>query len=364
MGVYQLGPATHLSPSDVASLWVQAGGDPGKAPVAVGIVFGAENPAGNAGLVNDTPETGDYSVGLWQINYYGGLLETRSAQFGSPEALAADPLAQARAAVAMSQNGQNFAPWGPDLGYSGYGQAVTDPRPGSKVANWLAAHPVGVTPAWVLPVVAVGIVGVSGAVAAWMLASGGRLETPRLPRFAFEDNPLSEARLTYGQRKHLPDSAFALPELRRDGKGGLPLTDARGQLDPRHVANAAARLAQMKKRGTVTPEQWRRARRKIIRAACAVGVEQTCQSELAAAAEDADRAPTYVQSLLFPLSRYSVPEAKQWARAHGYLTGQVDVGPEYIHLTQFKSGYRGMHVVGTVPFGRGIKAHVAREAAA
>lgn len=140
MGDVQIGPVTHLSPADVQALWIRNGGDPSKAILAAAVVFGAENPAGNAGLVNDTPATGDYSIGLWQINYLGSLMALRTAQFGAPDAFAASPDAQARAAIAMSANGTNWQPWGPDFGYSGYGHVVEGPLPGSKVANWLDRH--------------------------------------------------------------------------------------------------------------------------------------------------------------------------------------------------------------------------------
>jgi hypothetical protein len=148
VGDVQLGPVTHISPADVQDLWVRAGGDPEKALTAAAIVFSTENPAGNAGLVNDTPETGDYSVGLWQINYAGDLRALRTAQFGSPEDLASDPLAQARAVVSMSRNGTNWQPWATaDFGYPDYSQPVTEPKPGSRVAVWLAAHGGGVSSA-------------------------------------------------------------------------------------------------------------------------------------------------------------------------------------------------------------------------
>lgn len=50
-------------------------------------------------VINDTPSTGDYSVGLWQINYYGSLYAERSREFGTPRQLAAGgPMPQARAA--------------------------------------------------------------------------------------------------------------------------------------------------------------------------------------------------------------------------------------------------------------------------
>lgn len=89
-----------------------------------------------------------------------------------------------------------------------------------------------------------------------------------------------EDRLSYRERAHLPDSAFALPEKRRRGKGGLPLTDERGRLDPRHIRNAAARLSMMRHMRTVTPDQYRRAKRRITAAACKTGVEKTCRAYL------------------------------------------------------------------------------------
>ncbi len=39
-------------------------------------------------VLNDTPSTGDYSVGIWQINYYGSLYASRTGQFGTPKELA------------------------------------------------------------------------------------------------------------------------------------------------------------------------------------------------------------------------------------------------------------------------------------
>lgn len=36
-------------------------------------------------VVNDTPATGDYSVGTFQINYYGSLYAERVHEFGTPQ---------------------------------------------------------------------------------------------------------------------------------------------------------------------------------------------------------------------------------------------------------------------------------------
>lgn len=100
---------TVLSNAQLQALWVQAGGDPTKASLAAAVAQ-AES-GGNTSALNDNPHTLDYSVGAWQVNYFGNLLTPRSAQYGAPAQLLADPLAQAKAAVAISNNGQDFTPW-------------------------------------------------------------------------------------------------------------------------------------------------------------------------------------------------------------------------------------------------------------
>lgn len=86
-----------LSFKQVEDLWIAAGGDPGWAPLMAGI---AQMESGlNTQAVNPNSSTQDYSVGLWQINYYGYLRESRTARYGTPEELLADPMKQARAAV-------------------------------------------------------------------------------------------------------------------------------------------------------------------------------------------------------------------------------------------------------------------------
>lgn len=46
------------------------------------------------------------------------------------------------------------------------------------------------------------------------------------------------AKLTYGQRKALPKSDFAVPSARNGGKGGYPIPDAA------HARNALSRVSQ------------------------------------------------------------------------------------------------------------------------
>lgn len=63
-------------------------------------------------VVNDTPATGDYSVGAWQINYYNGLYSGRVAEFGTPASLVAGGLGvQARAAVSIAEGANGFHNW-------------------------------------------------------------------------------------------------------------------------------------------------------------------------------------------------------------------------------------------------------------
>jgi DNA repair protein RadC len=76
-----------------------------------------------------------------------------------------------------------------------------------------------------------------------------------------------ETRLTYAERKKLPDSAFALPKRRE-----LPLTNAKGDLDARHVDNAAARLSMMDHEGSVTKAEKESAHKKIEAAKKKLGI--------------------------------------------------------------------------------------------
>lgn len=62
-------------------------------------------------VINDTPGTGDYSVGAWQINYYGSLYSGRVQLFGTPCHLISTGVAgQAEAALEI-YNQQGFGAW-------------------------------------------------------------------------------------------------------------------------------------------------------------------------------------------------------------------------------------------------------------
>jgi hypothetical protein len=90
---------TTLSRSAIEQLWDTTGGDPAWAATMAGIA--EEESGGNVGALNDNPGTGDYSVGLWQINYFGSLAPGRTAEYGPPAVLASDPTANARAAQSL-----------------------------------------------------------------------------------------------------------------------------------------------------------------------------------------------------------------------------------------------------------------------
>jgi len=89
-------PGANYTYGQLRDLWVKAGGRPDQAPLAAAVAM-AESGGRN---VRSAPNSnGTYDVGLWQINSSHGNLASL------------DPLANARAAVQMSGNGQNWRPW-------------------------------------------------------------------------------------------------------------------------------------------------------------------------------------------------------------------------------------------------------------
>jgi cell wall-associated NlpC family hydrolase len=104
-------PATSriLTIDQIAAVAVQAGFR-AEALITATAISCAEDTSHDPTVINNDPSTGDYSVGLWQINYFGSLLASRTAQFGPPPTLQ-DPLANAQAAYSLSGGGVNFNPW-------------------------------------------------------------------------------------------------------------------------------------------------------------------------------------------------------------------------------------------------------------
>lgn len=100
---------SNLTAAQIEQLWLSNGGSPTWAPTMAAVAL-AES-GGNPSALNNNPNTKDYSVGLWQINYYGSLLGPRTQQFGAPATLQADPNAQAKAAIALLGNGAGISNW-------------------------------------------------------------------------------------------------------------------------------------------------------------------------------------------------------------------------------------------------------------
>jgi len=97
--------------ADLEQAWITAGGDPSKANIAAAIAMAESGGNPRSGELNNNPATGDYSVGPWQVNYFGSLGGPRTSQFGPSSLLESNLVADARAAVAISNNGQDFTPW-------------------------------------------------------------------------------------------------------------------------------------------------------------------------------------------------------------------------------------------------------------
>lgn len=127
-----------LTFTQIQQLWIKNGGTPGWAPLAAGIAL-AES-GGTTGSLNNDPATGDYSVGLWQINYYGNLYTERASRYGKPATLQKSPTAQAKAAITLSQNGRTWTPWKTDRTWSAWQAAGAPAQPNaSTVLQWVTS---------------------------------------------------------------------------------------------------------------------------------------------------------------------------------------------------------------------------------
>jgi hypothetical protein len=107
------GPATapaaeYISPAQAYTA-LRGAGLGAAAAVILTAIGGAESDW-NLNALNNDPATGDYSVGVWQVNYYGDLMAARTAEFGPPAALLGDLAAQA-AAAAEIWNTQGPTAW-------------------------------------------------------------------------------------------------------------------------------------------------------------------------------------------------------------------------------------------------------------
>lgn len=62
-------------------------------------------------IINDTPATGDYSVGDFQVNYYGSLYAPRAAAYGTPQQLVEGGLSRQFYAARAIYLGSGFRAW-------------------------------------------------------------------------------------------------------------------------------------------------------------------------------------------------------------------------------------------------------------
>jgi len=81
--------------------------------------LGLAESEGNTQAHNYSDATKDDSWGIWQINYYGDLRQSRITQYGQPESLL-DPNANAAAAYKMSGGGKYFGDWQADYNNGRY----------------------------------------------------------------------------------------------------------------------------------------------------------------------------------------------------------------------------------------------------
>jgi hypothetical protein len=82
-------------------------------PLVVMTALSGRESTWNPTALNNNPKTGDYSVGLFQINYFGDLLQSRTAEYGAPSTLLSNPQDQADAAYKMAGGNAltNLQPW-------------------------------------------------------------------------------------------------------------------------------------------------------------------------------------------------------------------------------------------------------------
>lgn len=106
---------THYSFTQLEDLWVSVGGNPIAKAMAAAIAM-AES-GGNSAAVNNNGN-GSVDRGLWQINSSHGSSSTF------------DPVANARAAVSISNNGSNWRPW-----CTAYSDALCGTKGGSYLGS-------------------------------------------------------------------------------------------------------------------------------------------------------------------------------------------------------------------------------------
>ena len=82
-------------------------------PLVVMTALAGREARWNPTALNNNPSTGDYSVGLWQINYFGSLSPGRTQEYGAPSTLLSNPQDQANAVYKLAGGNSlgNLQPW-------------------------------------------------------------------------------------------------------------------------------------------------------------------------------------------------------------------------------------------------------------
>lgn len=134
--IWPYGPP-HYEAWSVARDWLLHWGMPSSDGPIGAAIMEAESSIDTT-VINDTPSTGDYSVGAAQVNYYGSLYAERVGKFGTPRQLIQGGIsAQAKAMVTLWKE-SGFRPWSTfnDGAYKKYlhGSPVPVFGPGQKTA--------------------------------------------------------------------------------------------------------------------------------------------------------------------------------------------------------------------------------------
>jgi hypothetical protein len=104
----------NVTPRQVYVAFRQAGIPAGPA-VYLTAIAGVES-GYSTNALNTNAGTGDYSVGLTQINYFGGLYAERAPHIGTPQQLLAGGLTdQAKATAWLYRQAGGLGPWQPDI---------------------------------------------------------------------------------------------------------------------------------------------------------------------------------------------------------------------------------------------------------
>jgi hypothetical protein len=130
--IFPYGPARFVTWQQVFDRLRHIGMTAGDA--AIGAAIGSAESGLDLAVINDTPATGDYSVGYAQINYYGSLYAGRVAEFGTPRFLVTNGLnAQAYAMLKIRQ-GQGWSAWS-TFSSGAYRQFLHGYSPGAGAAG-------------------------------------------------------------------------------------------------------------------------------------------------------------------------------------------------------------------------------------